>query len=182
MTPHELLLHFEQALHDDEHAERLLDVVEWMEHMMQELRGTCAPSSAGLVGDAMRRASGISASVKAIADAAALAAYSHDRYLRAAAAYLRSGTDHPDLREFRARRGRLGGYARTLYALQKRTYDELMVVLLAILPGAAHELLTPQLRDALWLRFKEVERRALSRARARKLASGTERTASVRSR
>jgi hypothetical protein len=128
-----------RAIHDEDLADRILDLLELAEERL------AITVRAGL----------------AIGHAADLAQYGHDKYLPAAAAYLRHGSAHGHgVGHFRERRARLGGVSRRMYARQRKTFDDV----LKLLPLASE--IPAEIVDRLWHQVLELERRQLARARA----------------
>ncbi|MCP5528178.1 MAG: hypothetical protein H7A47_15405 [Verrucomicrobiales bacterium] len=124
---------------DDELARRVLEVLDWADERVTTLL------RAGLT----------------LADAGRVARYGHEKYLPAAARYLRHGGAHsPASTEFRRARARLGGVSRALYTRQRETFEDVLELfpLTAKVPAGVV--------DAWWHQVCALERRRLSKARA----------------
>jgi hypothetical protein len=90
-----------------------------------------------------------------------LANYAHDKYLPAAANYLRHGSAHsPSMARFREDRARLGGASRWMYARQRKTFEDV----LGLLPVASE--IPAEVVDRFWHQVLALERQQLANARA----------------
>lgn len=139
MSPHELLRHCGAAENDPALAERILDVLEALSDEVGRLRTlhTAAQTSSDAIG---------------------VAALGHRTFLPACREYrdhIRGHNRSASCAGFRRRRARLGAASRWLYAAQRKTFDDVLDLLV---PSVFSGLLSDSLRGRLWRQIQTVER------------------------
>ncbi len=100
-----------------------------------------------------------------LADDAQFIKYSHDKYIPAChryQEYLRGhGSGDTSLKQARKIRGQLGGYSKAMYGLQRKTFVDILTLLLPL-----PQLLEEAAVNALWAQFLRLERQWLSASRS----------------